>query len=109
MWGNTYAIQFAPTIEIVSWNHAHCIGNDSCQPFHDSGSVVLSLGYIIVSMIYYPLGTGNLKETMTMQVVAFVSLVFFIVVFCYKFYSLGLSQTISPVGGEISRLAGLVL
>lgn len=69
-----YALQLAPTVEIVSWSASSC-GDQSnladCTPFNDNGTLVFTMGYFLMMLFYWPIGRGHLKETMSLQLIAF--------------------------------------
>lgn len=57
---DTYALQLAPTIEIISWSADGCkeaaADLADCTPFEDGGSLVITLGYLFMAAIYWPIG-----------------------------------------------------
>lgn len=70
--GKTYALQFSPTFEFISWAPNLCYKDEEnindgvpvseitdCTPFHDAGSFIITLGFLITTAIYLPLGRGT--------------------------------------------------
>lgn len=67
--GATYALQISPSIEFITWeplcnlkgmeNEDDSIIN--CVPFHDSGPLILSLGFLTTFVIFLPFGLRNFK------------------------------------------------
>lgn len=90
-----YALQLSPTLDVVTWSADSCHGVErnadgsiadasklsECTPFSNNGPLVISLGYVVMFLIYWPIGRGHIKETMTIQLLAFFSMFVFILIF----------------------------
>jgi amino acid permease len=90
--GKTYALQVAPTIKFLTWTPIICPPNlptaIDCNdaPFSDDKSnMIISLGFVVVTMFLLPFGMGHLEETMIMQVVTFLWFFVFLAVFLWEF------------------------
>lgn len=84
----------------------------SCYPFHNAGSLLVSLGYIIIAMIFLPLGLGNIKETIALQFVSFIFLLLLLSQFGEEFLDKGLHHSVPMIGDNLnalSKVAGVVL
>lgn len=70
--GKTYAVQFYPTVELVTWVPDLCLQDQSninddtpasealdCTPFSEAGGLVLTLGFVITTAIFLPWGRGT--------------------------------------------------
>ena len=47
IWGETYAFQLYPTVEVITWNSDACSFSSStslCTPFYTNGPLIISLG-----------------------------------------------------------------
>lgn len=85
----TFAIQILPSFEIVSWTAERCrpIGPEGfidiadCTPFSDSGPLIISLGFMLMTVFYFPIGRGHIKETMFIQLTAFFSMFVLMLIF----------------------------
>ena len=141
--GRTYALEILPQPRIVSWSAASCVFDNGsagssaptvnannynvygrllaeaslseCTPFHNSGSLVLTLGFVVTTMLFMPFGRGHLKEALMVQIISFV--MFFILAgkFMFEFADRidfdqpdSLNQ-VQWMGGKYSQLAGIVL
>ncbi len=108
--GHTYALQLSPTIKFVDWAPDHCKHPDGlCDPFHDAGPLIISLGFAIVTFLFFPLGRGHLQETMVVQFISFGCLVFFLSEFSIEFLSKGLPHSIPWFGNQYDELIGVIL
>jgi hypothetical protein len=118
--GRTYALQCYPDLRVVSWSPTYChlSSNDNtvaesaledCTPFHEHGPLLLSIGYLIASAIFFPLGWGQLKETVWVQIFSFCILAALLIVFFGEFIYRGLDYTLPLVGEDMTQLAGVVL
>lgn len=95
----TYALQLLPTPRIATWSARKCAalgaetrdegGVGDCTPFYEDGSLVLSLGYVLMTVLLLPLGRGNLKETMAAQRFSFIALLVLLAVFYVEFVNQG--------------------
>lgn len=108
--GHTYALQLSPTIKFVDWAPDHCKHPDGlCDPFHDAGSLIISLGFVIVTLLFFPLGRGHLQETMIIQFLSFGCLVFFMSEFSFEFLLKGLHHPLPWFGNHYDELIGVIL
>lgn len=71
--GRTYALQLSPSVEFISWTPELCYKDESniddgsvpsteaqdCTPFSGSGSLIITLGFVITTLIFLPLGRGK--------------------------------------------------
>lgn len=118
LFGKTAALQLFPTISIISWDTSNCheesefaaeSNMEDCTPFHDAGPLVLTAGFLLVTLLFLPLGLGHLKETIAVQIFSMGCMVVLLVQFTYEFARRGLSFHLPWVGNELSQLAGVVL
>lgn len=105
-------------VQIISWSSDSCHNGSEtinpssiaeCTPFHSNGSLVLSLGYVIVSALLLPLGRGNLKETILVQYISFFAMISLLSVFYLEFDSIGFPVSVPLFGNSYAQLAGVVL
>ncbi|KAJ1401498.1 hypothetical protein B484DRAFT_424555 [Ochromonadaceae sp. CCMP2298] len=80
-----------------------------CTPFSDGGNLLISLGFLLTTLLFLPLGRGNLQETIGVQMVAFGSMCVLLIVFCCELVSKGFPQEVPLYGESMSQLAGVVL
>lgn len=124
LFGKTYALQLTPFVGIVSWSPDRCMEDEAledinpmkilaeegdCVPFHGSGSLIISVGFLITALIFLPLGRGHIKETMSVQLIAFTFMMVLLAQFTIEFIYKGFPYEIPLVGTELSQLAGVVL
>jgi hypothetical protein len=90
-----YALQLSPSIEFVGWSASSCHGASytedgtatdasdlaDCVPFNDDGPLVITMGYLLMTVIYWPIGRGHIKETMFIQLFAFFAMFALVFVF----------------------------
>ncbi len=113
--GQTYALQLIPSIEFISWSEDSCVKGASigalakCVPFLEDGSLVLTLGFAVVTLIFLPLGMQNLKETIIVQLFSFCFLCAIMLRFHAEFIEQGLTETVPLIGHDFSQLIGVVL
>lgn len=118
--GRTWALQILPWPSLVEWSPEDCrpetefeveSGLEDCTPFHDAGDLVLTLGFVLAALVFYPLGRGNLKETIVIQIVSFATLFVLLTQFYYEFLQRGFAYMASVpwFGSDVSQLAGVVL
>jgi hypothetical protein len=97
--GKTYAIEFYPTLQFISWSpdlcHEETISSKEsnladCTPFHNAGTLVFTLGFLITTLIFLPLGRGHLKETIIVQIISFLFMVILLFQFSGEFVHRGL-------------------
>ena len=121
--GKTYALQLS-SMEIIEWNPAACqaasnsldglengVDIDLCTPFAKADYGVITLGYLLTTACFLPLGLGDLKETIGVQIAAFIAFFVFLLQFEWEFHEKGLNfvDTVPWVGSDFSQLAGVVL
>ena len=121
--GKTYALQFS-TMSIIEWSSYDCseashakhvtdegVDLDLCTPFADADFGIVTLGYVLMTVFFMPLGLGDLKETMIVQMVAFLAFFVFLYQFEWEFAHKGYNfvDTVPWVGDDYSSLAGVVL
>lgn len=102
--GETYALQLFPSVEFVKWSEEHCTpgiddGDDTatlinCVPFYENGPFIITLGFVLVTLLFLPIGMRNLKETMIVQIVSFLFLCSVMFVFNAEFVINGLRQKV---------------
>lgn len=114
LFGETYAIQFYPNIEIIRWTTEHCpVGSTSveeCTPFGNAGPLVLTLGFVLTTCLFLPLGRGHLKETIIVQLLSFAFMIVLLFQFSTEFiYYRGLEYSLPWFGKDWSQLAGVIL
>lgn len=108
--GKTYAFRMTPPFGFIEWSPQSCIHpEDFCDPFDDAGPLVITLGFVIVTLLFFPLGRGHLQETMIVQFMSFACLVLFMSEFSIEFISKGLPYEIPWFGTHYSDLIGIVL
>jgi hypothetical protein len=108
--GRTYALQLAPVFKIVEWSPDHCKHPDGfCDPFHDAGPLIISAGFVIVTLLFFPLGRGHLQETMVIQFISFSCLLFFMSEFSFEFLSKGLPYSVPWFGSHFQDVIGIIL
>eukprot|EP01038_Epipyxis_sp_PR26KG_P009537 gene9537-12845_t len=124
----TYGIQFLPKFQFISWSPTLCYSSanhpiqeldddnsnqngiiENCTPFHHAGPLVLTLGFIITTILFLPLARGQLKETIFIQIFSFIAFVVFFAQFSNEFISKGFNYSIPLYGEDISQLAGVIL
>lgn len=119
MLGKTYALQLYPTVEFVTWSTSLChaaeddraieSGSEDCTPFHDAGPLILTLGFVLTTIIFLPLGRGHLKETIAVQIFSFLFMALLLAQFSFEFFYRGWIVSLPWVGEDVSQLAGVVL
>ena len=117
--GSTWGVQVAwDTLQIVEWDSSRCISSEHhesktshCTPFHNIHDNVISLGYLLCFLCFYPLGRNDLKETMLVQKISFVFFFILLVQFLREFDELSFKymDKVPMWGGDFSKLAGVVL
>ena len=115
--GETYAIQLYPSVTLLTWSGTACVSGveaqgdveGSCSPFHHEGVMLISLGYFLASAILFPFSTGNLEETVSFQVFAFLFMCFVVLIFLCEFFTSGLNYSMPMFGPDPSCLIGVVL
>jgi amino acid permease len=116
--GHTVGLQLYPSFEIISWDTSNCheetefldeSNNEDCTPFHSAGPLVLTCGFLLVTLLFLPLGLGHLKETITVQIFSMTCMFLLLLQFSCEFLRRGLDFPVPWVGRELSQLAGVVL
>lgn len=115
--GETYALQISPEFKFIQWSEDGCkdtgvMNQDTlndCVPFYHDGPLVISLGFVLVTALFLPLGLRNIKETMIVQLISFAFLLIVAVQFNVEFLSKGMSETIPAFGSDMTHLVGVVL
>lgn len=83
--GRTYALEVFPNPGLISWSPELCLRDESmlndenvpstegtdCTPFNGSGSFIISLGFILTTMLFLPLGRGRYSCTVCLPFSAF--------------------------------------
>jgi len=124
VFNDTYAIAFTPFPAVVSWSASRCAVGEAlgaCTPFAGEDGFVLTLGYVLMSIILFPVGRGNLKDTMLAQRVSFVALIVLLAQFYREFFNRGVLSDLYPLldgssqppipwwGSDTASLGGVVL
>lgn len=120
--GRTFALQLLPVPELIEWTPSECRGvnlGDStlheayepsdCTPFYDDGPLLITLGFVLTTAIFMPLGLALLKETMVMQFISFFCLLLSLSQFEWEFLSRGLLSHVPWIGTDFTSLAGVIL
>jgi hypothetical protein len=132
IFGSTYAIQLYPTITVVEWSGSDCdydmdLAYDSvnggdpsddlltqtaldCTPFAADGPLVITLGFVCVTAIFFPLSRGYLTDIIAMQVFVVMVSLALLLQFSIEFISKGLHTVSIPwIGHRFDHLTGVVL
>ncbi len=118
LFGKTYAIEFYPKFEIITWTPTLCHEEtetmdesnlEDCTPFHNAGTLVFTLGFFVTALVFLPLGRGHLKETIIVQFISFVFMIILLFQFSGEFVHRGLDNKLPWVGNELSQVAGVIL
>eukprot|EP00981_Chlorochromonas_danica_P011368 scaffold3979_cov158-Ochromonas_danica.AAC.1 len=116
--GRTFGLQLYPEIAMVSWDTSACheesefvpeSDSEDCTPFASAGPLVLTFGFVLVSLLFLPLGLGHLKETIAVQIFSMISMFVLLIQFCYEFIVRGVNYDVPWVGYDMSKLTGVVL
>lgn len=121
-WTAAVKIEYNRFPEIVYWTPSECFDEistngdlidadlEDCVPFAKSGALVLSLGYVLTSLLFFSFGLGNLKETIGMQLISFGCFFVLLSQFIAEFIDRGIDFSSVPwFGDSIFQLAGVVL
>jgi len=109
--------------QIIYWSPSECYDEISasgelidadlndCVPFADAGqALVLSLGYVLTSCLFFSFGLGSLNETIVMQLISFACFFVLLSQFFAEFIDRGFDFSNVPLFGDsIFQLAGVVL
>ena len=121
--GKTYAFEFS-TMSVIEWSSLECslashakhatdegVDLDLCTPFADAHFGIVTLGYFLMTVFFLPLGLGDLKETILVQIVSFIAFFVFVYQFEWEFAHKGYNfvDTVPWVGSDFTSLAGVVL
>ena len=91
LFGHTYGLQLFPTLEVVNWSPENCVTDgdglggldategEDCVPFSEAGPLIITAGFVAVTLLFLPMGTGNLKDAMPFQIISFVFLMVLLV------------------------------
>ena len=120
--GRTYALTVLPTFELIVWYPDLCHANPArgqlvsasseashCTPFHGDGTMLVTLGFVLTTLLFLPMGRGLLKETIAVQVAAFGVMVVLLTQFTVELVIRGFPVHVPLFGSHLSELAGLVL
>jgi hypothetical protein len=115
--GGSHAIQFTlGNLDLVHWDTSECnkgqITEGDCNAFgnYDDKGILLTLGYIITGLIFFPMALMDLKENSTFQVVGFLVLLGSTVQFSLTFITSGLDmKNVSLWGESWDTLFGVIL
>ena len=120
--GRTYALTLLPTFELIVWYPDLCHANPArgqlvsasseaaqCTPFHGDGTMLITLGFVLTTLLFLPLGRGLLKETIAVQVTAFGVMVVLLTQFTVELVIRGFPVHVPLFGTQLSELAGVVL
>jgi hypothetical protein len=117
----TFALQILPSLDLLEWTGETCdkqaieaglVGTaEACTPFYDDGPMVITLGFVLVTIFYLPLGMGHIKETMWVQLASFAAMFVLVAIFVSEFMTNtgGLDHPLPWVGQDFSKLGGVVL
>ena len=118
LFGRTWGLQFYPSVEFITWSTDHChlennveieSGLADCTPFHNNGPIVLTLGFVLTTLMFLPLGRGHLKETIFIQFLSTTCLFVLLTQFSTEFFRRGFNFPLPWVGDSLSNLVGVVL
>jgi hypothetical protein len=115
--GETYALQISPEIKFLEWSENSCkdtgvIDQDTlsdCVPFFHDGPLIITLGFVLVTALFLPLGLHNIKETMIVQLISFAFLLIVAVQFNMEFISKDAAAAVPAFGSDMTHLVGVVL
>jgi hypothetical protein len=83
--GQSYALKLSPTIDFITWTPELCYKDESadsfgedpslipdvnpsetadCTPFNGNGTLIITLGFVITTLIFLPLGRGTSYNNM---------------------------------------------
>ena len=83
-----------------------------CTPFAKAEFGIITLGYLITTASFLPLGLGDLRETIGVQIMSFIAFFcFFMAQFEWEFYDKGFNfvDSVPWIGKDFTRLAGVVM
>lgn len=113
--GETVALRLHPEpISIVHWNRSDCQTSEygPCEPFNleDEGSLLITTGYMISMISFFPLGLMDLKENTASQIFCFAITIAVCIQFMVFFTMQGFHfENISLWGDSWNELFGIVL
>lgn len=102
-------------IKLVHWHPSDCSADQlkagECVAFAEhSDGIILSLGYIITTVVFLPMGLMDLKENAAFQAVGFVVLIVTVTQFAFEFEHAGFDfDNVSLWGTSWDALLGVVL
>jgi hypothetical protein len=129
LWGKSYALQILPYPAFIKWPSPDCnlppgvdqptepstampvpdLSLCSGAPFNGSGGLIITLGYVLATIIFLPFGTGHLKEAMSLQVLVFIFFIFLLWQFYGEFFKTGFSVHVPLIGDYIWDVPGVIL
>jgi hypothetical protein len=111
--GETYGVQLWPTLEFRTWVPPDPSLHDDREvdsvPFDDAGPLIVTAGYLLVSLLFFPLGRGHLKETMIVNFISFACLCVLLAEFDLEFVTQSLKYPVPLFGGSYSQLIGVIV
>ncbi|GAB5362072.1 hypothetical protein AAMO2058_000767100 [Amorphochlora amoebiformis] len=103
LFDRSYAFEFYPELGFV----ASETGKD---PIFGSGACVLSLGYILLLVVYAPLGFLEVNDSIVVNYISFALMIIILLQFLRHFMSREISLESTPmVGMDISQLLGVMV
>lgn len=108
LFGTTYGLEVLPVPQFRSWSHRECNrdANEYCSPFQDGDvSVILTVGYMALTLLVLPMGCMNLNENIAIQIVSFTMLGLLTTVFVINYCYIGLDFQRVPMIGPPSNWA----
>jgi hypothetical protein len=115
----SYALQIFPSFSFIEWDSSHCHLDsvngaeselDDCTPFNNQGTLILSLGYLLTTLLFLPLGLGNLKDTILIQLLSLICFAILLSQFLGEFLERGLEyNNLQLLGNNPAQLAGVIL
>ena len=118
LWGKTYGLQILPSPTLVVWSGVDChvasegqseSALEDCVPFSNSGSLVLTLGFVVTTCLFLPFGRYQLKEAVFIQILSFFCFWTIMGVFHYELFEKGLLHPPPLMGSDAYQVAGVVL
>lgn len=103
------------SLQLVHWYPSDCsleqITDGTCLAFAEyADGIILTMGYVVTTLIFFPMALMNLQENATFQVVGFVVLIGTVAQFAFTFASAGLDvNNMTLWGTSWDALLGVVL
>lgn len=92
---------------IDNYGETYCDGY--CDVDASAGPLIITLGFVITTALFLPLGRGNLKETIGVQLIAFGCMIVLLSQFSFEFMRQGFPYELPLFTDHVSQLAGVVL